>query len=94
MGIIQKLLNDKQKALDYHQQAYQINEKIDSFNGMALGQGYIGELFIVKGDLQEGLKHYQKAYDLYQTLGNEAKIKEYSNLIEKVKINIEKQKKL
>ncbi|MHA1341163.1 MAG: tetratricopeptide repeat protein [Promethearchaeota archaeon] len=70
MGNIYYLKGELDKALEYHQKAYKIDEELGNKRGMAQGLGNMGNIYYLKGEPDKALEYHQKAYKIDEELGN------------------------
>lgn len=59
--LVYQTRGDLDKALKYHEDAFEIDRKIGNKEGIAQNLGNLGIIFEIKGDLDKALKYYNEA---------------------------------
>lgn len=63
---------DRQKTLDYYDQAYKIYKDLGDKNGMARNMGNSGNIYVQDDDETKALEQYAGALKMYEEIGNKA----------------------
>ena len=69
IGLVYKIKGELDKALEYYEKAWKLNEELGRKEGMAADLGNIGIVYRIKGELDKALEYYEKAWKLNEELG-------------------------
>ena len=95
IGQVYDDLGEKQKALDYYQQALPLSQTVGDHAGEAVSLHNIGFVYHALGEKQKALDYYQQSLSLQKAVGDRAGEAETLNNIGTVYISLgEKQKAL
>ncbi|MFX0064961.1 MAG: DUF2225 domain-containing protein [Candidatus Hermodarchaeota archaeon] len=73
-GSIYLLKGDLNQALEYHQQALAIRQKVGNQQEVAASLNCLGLIYDLKADLKRALKYYQQSLGLKKKMGNKPSI--------------------
>jgi len=88
LGFTFSKIKDYEKAEKYLSEGLEGVKKVGDKLWEATGYGYFGILYIIKGDKETAREYYNRAYNLFKSIGAEGNAQEVLNEIKKVSGNI------
>jgi tetratricopeptide (TPR) repeat protein len=67
---VYQIKGELDKALEYYENAWKLDEELGSKEGMAIVLGNIGNVYQIKGELDKALEYYENAWKLDEELGS------------------------
>jgi tetratricopeptide (TPR) repeat protein len=70
IGSLYQDFGEYDKALDFHNRAYEISQKYNDQKNSATALHQFGNIYYLKGDYDEALKQYQKSMEIKEKIGD------------------------